>query len=438
MNYDEVKEYLYAKLASFQRDGAIAFKKDLGRTISFLTHLNNPQDHFKAVHIAGTNGKGSSAHSIAAVLQSAGFKVGLYTSPHLVDFTERIRINGKAVGKQFIVDFVVSQRSFIEQLKPSFFETTVAMAFQYFAVQKVDIAVIETGMGGRLDSTNLVNPEVCLITNIGYDHQQFLGDTLLEIAGEKAGIIKPGVPVVISEKQPEVSMVFETVAHQSKSNISFATDLISIEKKGNRQDKQVVDVFKEEALFFADLELDMLGGYYLKNLPGILTTLDRLHKQAFSIPLSAYREGLSQVRELTGLKGRWQLLSVAPMVFCDVGHNLDGMKEVLLQIAMYQYKRLHIVYGTVNDKEIGPIIRLLPKDAKYYLCAPDMTRGLSTDLLAQEFELNRLDFTVHASVAKAIEMAKKVADQDDFIFIGGSTFVVAEIPEILNSISSKN
>jgi len=427
MNYQETLQYLYAELPMFQRVGASAYKKDLHNTIQLCQALGNPQQRFKSVHVGGTNGKGSSSHFLAAILRSQGYKTGLYTSPHLKSFTERIRIDGKEVGQDFVVAFVEKVKPLIETLKPSFFEITVAMAFDFFAEQKVDVAVIEVGLGGRLDSTNIIQPLVSLITNIGYDHKDILGETLEEIAREKAGIIKPGSPVVISEKQPEISQVFVAKANEMKSPIIFAEDQFRIEWK---KEKQSFAVQQQRNILFPLLKSELRGGYQRKNLAGVLATIDVLRELGYRIDKHAVSTGIENAVTMTGLKGRWQKLNDQPLTYCDVAHNVEGMKEVLAMIEELKFNQLHFVLGMVRDKDIRSMLSILPKSAIYYFCKADIPRGLDVQqlaLMAADYELKG---ETCISVADAIRLARKSAHPDDMIFIGGSTFVVAEVEDL--------
>ncbi len=400
----------------FQRVGESAFKKSLDNIVAFCAHLGNPQSKFKSIHVAGTNGKGSSSHTIASILQSAGFKTGLYTSPHLKDFNERIRINGAPIGQAEVIEFVEKHQTFISELQPSFFEMTVAMAFDYFANQKVDYAVIEVGLGGRLDSTNIIQPEICLITNIGLDHQAMLGDTLPEIAFEKAGIIKQNTPVVISQLQPEVEAVFKKKATEMNAPITFA----SLKYKWFNN-----TLFRGKRRLIPDLPISLKGNHQQANLVGAVAVCLEL-----GISFHAIQDGVEVVTEQTGLKGRWQKLAENPPTFCDVGHNEDGVQTILAQLAQYRFEQLHIVWGMVSDKEHGKILAMLPKNAKYYFCKPDVPRGFEADKLQQKANLVGLSGTSCESVNQAIELAKSNATENDFIFIGGSTFVVAEIENL--------
>jgi dihydrofolate synthase/folylpolyglutamate synthase len=427
--YQATLDYLYLHLPMYQRIGAVAYKEDLTNTIALCNALGNPQTKFKSVHVAGTNGKGSSSHLIAAVLQSAGYKTGLYTSPHLKEFTERIRIDGQDVSHEFVVDFVKQIKGIISTVQPSFFETTVAMAFDYFASQKVDIAVIEVGLGGRLDSTNVITPLVSLITNIGYDHMDLLGKTLPEIASQKAGIIKPLIPVVISERQKEVESVFIEKAREEKSPIFFSTDYYQLKEKPRSEDR-VYDVYRGGELVFENLECQLKGFYQNRNIPGVLMTLDKLKEQGFSISDEAIRTGLSQVVSLTGLKGRWQKIGDRPLMICDTGHNADGIRAVVEQLQATPHEKLHVILGTVNDKDIRGILELFPKEAFYYFCQAKIPRALPAGELAVQAMAVGLQGIVIGDVNEAIRSAKASASADDLIFIGGSTFVVAEVDNL--------
>src|SRR5260221_4619499 len=413
----------------YQRIGPVAYREDLTNTVALCNALGNPQTKFKSVHVAGTNGKGSSSHMIAAVLQSAGYKTGLYTSPHLKEFTERIRIDGRDVSHDFVVDFVKRIKPVIEAIQPSFFETTVAMAFDYFASQKVNIAVIEVGLGGRLDSTNVITPLVSLITNIGYDHMDLLGKTLPEIASQKAGIINPLIPVVISERQKEVESVFIDKARQEKAPIFFSTDFYQMKEKPRSEDR-VYDVYRRGERVFENLECQLKGFYQNRNIPGVLMTLDKLKEQGFSISDEAIRTGLSQVVSLTGLKGRWQKIGDRPLVICDTGHNADGIRAVVEQLQATPHEKLHVIMGMVNDKDIRGILELFPKEAFYYFCQAKIPRALPACELAVQAMAARLQGIVIGDVNEAIRSAKASASADDLIFIVASTFLVAEIHKV--------
>ena len=368
MTYQDTLKWMFSQLPMYQRQGKSAFKNDLSNTLKLSHHLGNPEQNFKSVHVAGTNGKGSTSHMLASILQEAGYKVGLYTSPHLKDFRERIKINGKPVSKQFVTGFIKRNRTFFENHSLSFFEMTVGMAFEYFSKEKIDIAVIEVGLGGRLDSTNIITPEVSVITNIGLDHTQFLGNTLEAIAYEKAGIIKPNIPVVIGETQMETKAVFKDVAKKNNSKITFA-------------DKEFIEIPKS----------DLKGSYQSKNIKTVLQTIKELQRIGYVVSQEQIEKGLLHVVKNTGLMGRWQQIHSNPKVICDTGHNREGLKYVMDQISKEHFDKLHIVFGVVNDKDLNSIIDLLPKKATYYFCKPDIPRGLDAHILRQFF--NELGFT---------------------------------------------
>ncbi len=408
----------------FQRIGAAAYKNDLTNTIALCEKLGNPERKFKSIHIAGTNGKGSSSHMLAAILQSAGYKTGLYTSPHLKEFTERIKVNGEDLSHSFIVDFVNRIKPVLEKIKPSFFETTVVMAFDYFAQQEVDVAVIEVGLGGRLDSTNVITPEVSLITNISWDHANLLGDTLQKIAAEKAGIIKSNIPVVVSERQPEVSTVFIEKASNEKSPITFASDDFQVSNLGDGNFEVKFNAKKET------YQLQLKGDYQEMNLAGVLATVTELEKKGFIITQQNIYEGLQHTIDLTQLKGRWQKLGESPLIICDTAHNEAGIREVLKQISKQKFESLHIVWGMVNDKDPERVLELLPRNAHYYFCQAKIPRAMNADELKEKANTYQLIGEVVADVNQAIERAKKNCSSDDMIFIGGSTFVVAEVENL--------
>lgn len=430
MNYLETVDYLYKHLPMFQKVGASALKKDLNNTRLLTKFLGNPQSKFKSVHIAGTNGKGSSAHTIAAILQSAGFKTGLYTSPHLKNFTERIKINGKEIGQEQVISFVEKIQSEIETIHPSFFEVTVAMAFDFFATEKVDIAVIETGLGGRLDSTNVIEPEVSLITNIGLDHQAILGETMAEIAGEKAGIIKQNVPVVVGEFQAEIAHIFEDRAKTLSAPLYFGAKEFDIEKVVSEEDTNIYNVCFNKEIYLKGLSLSLTGDYQQLNIPGILKSVQVLAARGFLIPEEAIRNGFLNVKSLTGLKGRWQILSRNPYVVCDTGHNEAGIAFIVRQLGGLTYNKLHMVIGVSNDKKLDGVFQLLPKDAFYYFCQAKLPRALQAELLAAQATQFGLKGSIIPDVNEAIHEAKSNASADDVVFIGGSSFVVAEIDDL--------
>lgn len=401
MNYQETLQWMFAQLPMFQRVGESAFKKDLTNTLAFSKELGFPEKKFKSIHVGGTNGKGSTSHMLASILQEAGYKVGLYTSPHLKNFTERIRINGKEIPKRTVTAFVNTHKDFLESQKLSFFEMTVGMAFDYFANEKVDIAVIEVGLGGRLDSTNIITPLVAVITNIGYDHMQFLGETLPEIAGEKAGIIKQHIPVVIGEYQEEVASVFLKKAAEMKVSIQFASE--------------------DTTMYTSDL----LGDYQQSNTKTAVAAIKKL--QGFSVSEENIKVGLQNVVNNTQLKGRWQILQQHPTVICDTAHNKEGLQIALNQLVRQEYEQLHIVLGVVSDKKVADIFPFFPKNAQYYFCKPNIPRGLSEVVLQQQAATFGLQGKTFSSVKKALHAALKSANQQDIIYVGGSTFVVAEV-----------
>lgn len=429
MDYKSTLDYLYSQLPIFTRDGASAYKADLNNTIALCERLDNPQHKFKSVHVGGTNGKGSTSHMLAAVLQVAGYKTGLYTSPHLRDFRERIRINGEMISEQHVVDFVAKHKADFEAIKPSFFEMTVAMAFDTFVREQVDIAVIEVGLGGRLDSTNVITPLVSVITNIGWDHTNILGNTLQLIAGEKAGIIKPHIPVIIGEYQPEVDQIFVDKAKGLEAQLSFASRQWDVEEK-DKIDLEYLDVTvtrKDSRPKALHLRLDLTGVYQLKNVKTVLSTVEELRTQGFTITDEHIQTALHQVKRLTGLHGRWEILSHNPLVVCDTGHNPEGITEVLKNIESINHDHLHFVIGMVNDKDISKILAMLPKDATYYFCKPGIPRGLDAAILKQQAAGYGLNGVAYPSVKAALKEARSVAVLNDLVFVGGSTFVVAEI-----------
>ncbi|RDI58479.1 bifunctional folylpolyglutamate synthase/dihydrofolate synthase [Flavobacterium glaciei] len=405
MNYQETINWMFNQLPMYQLQGASAYKKDLTNTHLLIAHLDNPQEKIKCIHVAGTNGKGSTSHMLASILQEAGYKVGLYTSPHLKDFRERIKINGKNISEEFVTDFINKHKFFFESNDMSFFEMTVGLAFDYFAKEKVDIAVIEVGMGGRLDATNIITPLVSVITNIGLDHTQFLGNTLEAIAFEKAGIIKANIPMVIGEYTPETKPVFLVKAKECNSEFYFASDLIS-----------------------ETYPSDLIGDYQIHNKKTVLQTISVLNNQnEFKITLENTKSGLLNVVKNTGLQGRWQQLREFPKVICDTAHNKNGIEIVLNQIQKEDFHTLHIVLGVVNDKDLDEILPLFPKKAIYYFCKPNIPRGLDVVILNQKAASFELKGEVYNSVSEAYQKAIENAAKSDFIYIGGSTFVVAEI-----------
>jgi dihydrofolate synthase/folylpolyglutamate synthase len=401
MTYQETVDWMFSQLPMYQRQGKAAFKKDLTNIIAFCDVLKNPEEKFVSIHVGGTNGKGSTSHIISSILQEAGYKVGLYTSPHLKNFTERIRINGEEISEKYVADFITKNTLFLKKQQLSFFEMTVGLAFDYFASQKVDIAIVEVGLGGRLDSTNIISPEVSVITNIGYDHTQFLGDTLPEIAFEKAGIIKKNTPIVIGEKQKEVADVFFKKALEMNATISFASD-----KK-------------------YDVETDLLGAYQKKNGTTAIHAIKAL--KGFTVSDNQLQKGLLNVVKNTNLKGRWQILQVAPRVICDTAHNKEGLYYVMHQLASLPAKKLHIVLGVVTDKKLEEILPLFPQDASYYFCKPNIPRGLDEQVLQSKANHFGLLGSTYNSVNEAYLAAISNAEKEDVVFVGGSTFVVGEV-----------
>lgn len=428
-HYEEVLELMYHSLPMFQRIGAAAYKPNLQNTELLMDALQHPYRKFKTIHVAGTNGKGSCSHLLASVFQAAGYKTGLYTSPHLRDFRERIRINGEKISKNAVVEFYEQHKNLFSEIKSSFFEMTVAMAFDHFAKEKVDIAIIEVGMGGRLDSTNVITPVLSLITNISFDHMQFLGKTLPEIAVEKAGIIKEGVPVVISESQLEVHPVFTRIAKEKNAPILFADSRFSLNDTHSTELDFRFNVLKYGQAYLQDLSCDLAGDRYeSKNLIGVFAAIDIL-RQNFDLSDNAIRKGIAHAAKTTGLMGRWQRLCEQPLVYCDTGHNEAGIKLVLQQINKIAYKRLHIVWGMVKDKDINTILALLPASATYYFCQAPQERALPAKDLQREAARHNLSGKTYASVKEALDAAKKQAGKEDLVYVGGSTFVVAEICE---------
>lgn len=427
MNYNETLNWMFNKLPMYQRIGAAAYKADLNTTIDILNYLDNPQNNFKSIHIAGTNGKGSVSHSLASVFQEAGYKTGLYTSPHLRDFRERIRINGDMISENDVVTFIDKHKNKLEDLELSFFEMTVAMAFDYFSKEKVEVAIIEVGMGGRLDSTNIINPELSVITNISLDHVKFLGDCEEKIAEEKAGIIKKMTPVVIGETQEKCKDVFIRKAKENESPICFADKSFSCNKTNtNSTDYQNFDIFRKELPYLKNLKFPLLGEYQKKNLATIVCALDIL-RQSFIIDDSDIHNGLSKVVENTGLMGRWQIISKKPLAIADTGHNVAGIKEVVKQLSETKFDKLHFVLSVVNDKDIDGILQLLPKYAEYYFCKADIPRGLDVNILAQKSHECGLVGNSYDSVKLAYEAACSNAKANDLVFVGGSNFTVAEV-----------
>jgi len=425
MSYQETLDFLFQQLPMFQRIGGAAFKKDLTNIRKLCADLGQPQEQFSSIHIAGTNGKGSVAHLLSAVLQAHGYKTGLYTSPHYRDFRERIKVDGEYVPEDFVVQFVEQNKASWQEIQPSFFEITVAMAFAYFAEQKVDFAVIETGLGGRLDSTNIVTPLLSVITNISFDHQEFLGDTLPEIAGEKAGIIKQGIPVVIGERQLETEPVFLAKAQAEQAPISFAEDHFSLDEISTSPSHTLFNVWHENTLLYENLSVHLSGTYQRKNVRTALQALTQLPD--FQLEEARLRYGLQHLRRLTNFLGRWEVIGQQPTILCDSAHNEAGMRLAMEQLQQLEYNQLHIVLGVVKDKDRSKFFPLLPKDATYYFAKADIPRGLDGKVLAAEAREYGLHGKAYNSVVVALQSARQQAQPEDLIYVGGSIFVVAEV-----------
>lgn len=431
MNYNETTTYLY-NLPVFQKLGKSAYKSDIKNTKSLDAYFKYPHRRFKSIHIAGTNGKGSVASFLASVLQTAGYKTGLYTSPHLLDFRERIKVNGKLITENEVIWFVEKASAVIEQIQPSFFEVTTAMAFWYFAKQKVDIAIIETGLGGRLDSTNIIEPLLCIITNISYDHTGLLGDNLQTIAFEKAGIMKSHVPVVIGETQPEIKHVFVETANKKNAPLLFADQNYTICFKEKQNTFCLYTVYRHNELLFTKLRTDQTGHYQIKNIPPVLSAVALLNKQpGFENQVSKAHvlQGFANTKLLTGFKGRWYVMQEKPLIVCDTAHNACGIDETMKQLKTLNYNKLYIVFGLMNDKDTDAILGILPGDAKYFFCKPPMARALSEKELYRKAKAISLDATHCQSVEAAIQTCQKLLTPNDVVFIGGSTFVAAKAIE---------
>ncbi|MRT91795.1 folylpolyglutamate synthase/dihydrofolate synthase family protein [Ancylomarina sp. 16SWW S1-10-2] len=427
MNYQETINYLFNQLPMFQRTGKAAYKANLDTTLALDAYFNHPHQNYKCIHVAGTNGKGSVSHALASVLQSAGYKVGLYTSPHLRDFRERVKVNGEMISEDVVVDFVASYKLKFEELSPSFFEMTVALAFDHFAKEKVDVAVIEVGLGGRLDSTNIIDPLLTIITNISFDHVGLLGNSLPIIAGEKAGIIKNNIPVVIGEKQAESQAVFIEKAKSHSAPILFAEDEYDL--LGTHLDENFRHLIYKSLGSGNELSLksDLLGIYQVKNIRTALVALNQLNQLGFNLTDEIIKDGISKIVAQTSLLGRWQCLGNKPKIICDTGHNVAGFLEIIKQFDLLQFEHLHIVIGMVDDKDIDEVLRLLPKDASYYFTKASIPRALNENLLKKKADQFNLRGLAYESVAEALSASKKEAGKDDMIFIGGSTFIVAEV-----------
>jgi dihydrofolate synthase / folylpolyglutamate synthase len=430
MNYPQTLSWLFSRLPVFERTGADAYKPDLTNILALCDLLGNPQDDLNTIHVGGTNGKGSVSHMLASVLQEKGLRTGLYTSPHLVDFRERILVNGKKIPKSYVTGFVAKYFNDFERIGLSFFEMTAGLAFDYFRKCGVDITVIEVGLGGRLDATNIITPVVSVITNISFDHMQFLGNTLEMIAGEKAGIIKPGIPVVIGETQKEIRHVFISKVNETGSDLLYADSIYSLENNtpaASANDLLAVDVLRHNKLFLKNLRSSLIGNYQLKNIVTVLGVVEMLERSGFVITGNEIKRGIRKVIKNTHLAGRWQVLSHSPLTICDTGHNEAGIKEVLSQVHSMKYRQLHFVFGVVKDKDISKILPILPKNAMYYFCRAALPRALDQDELRDMANLSGLKGVSYPSVREALEAARKKAGKEDLIFIGGSTFVVAEV-----------
>jgi dihydrofolate synthase/folylpolyglutamate synthase len=425
-SYQQTIEWLFAQLPMFHRVGAAAYKANLDNTYALMNACGQPHIGLKTIHIAGTNGKGSSSHMLASIFQSHGYKTGLYTSPHLVDFRERIRINGEMISQENVIEFVEQMKSKVEDIRPSFFEWTVALAFHHFQKEKVEIAIIETGLGGRLDSTNVISPELSLITNISMDHAALLGDTLEKIAGEKAGIIKNTAPVVISEHS-SIDAVFIEKAKQVATDLYFASD--SVEIRGTTVPGTFQASVKENTYWNnMQLQVDLQGAYQGKNIAGVLCSV-LLLKDKWKLQDALIKEGIEKASSQTGLQGRWMCLQEKPRVVADIAHNEAGIQEVVQSLARYSYKQLHIVFGAVQDKEVSKVLALLPQDAHYYACAPNLPRALAVEQLLEKIEFSGRKGEQFNSVQSAYNKAVQQASSDDFVLVCGSNFVVAEVLE---------
>lgn len=429
MDYQQALDYMYSQLPMFQRTGPAAYKPDLGNTIAICNLLQNPQNNFISIHVAGTNGKGSTSHMLASIFQEAGYKTGLYTSPHLRDFRERIKINGLMISEDYVAEFISKYHRDFDKIKPSFFEMTVGLAFDYFSYEKVDIAIIEVGLGGRLDSTNVITPILSVITNISFDHMNLLGDTLPKIASEKAGIIKKNIPVVIGESDNQTKEVFIQKSQQEKSKIYFADKNFSIKNCSEYNPLQnyfTADVYKADILIYPQIQCGLNGEYQYKNILTVLQSLELL-KEKFNLSEQHIRNGILNVVKNTGLLGRWQVLNISPLAICDTGHNEAGIRYVINQIKKIPFEKLHFVIGVVNDKEVNKILEMLPFEAVYYFCKANIPRALSANELNDKAMLYGLKGNVYQSVNEAYKVALNKAKKNDLVFVGGSTFVVAEV-----------
>lgn len=431
MNYSQAIDYMYSQLPMFHRIGAPAYKANLDNTLTLSELTGHPHEHFKSIHIAGTNGKGSVSHMLASIFQTAGYKTGLFTSPHLVDFRERIKVNGVMIDESYVANFISDNQEDFESIKPSFFEMTFALAMCWFRDSNIEVGIIETGMGGRLDSTNIITPVVSVITNIGLDHTQFLGNTLEAIASEKAGIIKNNVPVVVGEEDPETAKVFVTKATNCNSSISFASKEITIIKK---EDGNNFFKVSTTGLYTTELISPLTGDYQLKNIATVLTAINSINKTgAFkNLTEETIASGIEQTVINTGLEGRWQVIGKDPLIICDIAHNPHGIKLITQQIKRQKFDKLHFVIGTVNDKDVSTMLSMLPHTATYYFCKADIPRGLNANELMEMAKQSGLTGECYESVAMAYHNAVTKANINDMVFVGGSAFVVAEVLAAIN------
>lgn len=427
MNYQETINYMFTQLPMFQRTGKAAYKANLDTTLALDEYFNHPHKTFKTIHVAGTNGKGSVSHSLASVLQESGLKVGLYTSPHLRDFRERIKINGQMIPELEVVDFIQKHKKKFEDLHPSFFEMTVALAFEYFSKEKVDIAVVEVGLGGRLDSTNIISPLLSVITNISKDHTALLGSEITDIAKEKAGIIKKEVPVIIGEKQSEISSLFLEIAKERGTNLSFAEDKYELVSANCNVEKQKLSYKSVERKNVIDIDCDLLGNYQIKNIRTVLSVCDQLLKIGISLTEENIKRGLANIVSNTGLLGRWQTLQQNPRVICDTGHNTAGIREIIEQISKTKYRNLKVVFGMVDDKNIDEVLSMMPKNAVYYFTKAAIPRALDEKELKLQGAKFSLNGGTYSRVKDALKAAIADSEPDDLVYVGGSTFVVAEV-----------
>ena len=423
MNYQETLNWLFAQLPMYQREGQAAYKANLDNTLQLDEYFHHPHKNFKTIHVAGTNGKGSVSHMLASILQEAGYKTGLYTSPHLKDFRERIKINGEMISEEYVTDFVEAHQEIFARIRPSFFEMTVAMAFQYFNDKKVDIAVIEVGLGGRLDSTNIISPPASVITNISFDHMALLGNTLEKIATEKAGIIKAEIPAIIGIRDQAYDFVFEKRAAEVQTQLEFVSDQWETTRYSNGKYR----LKRKDGWTFDEINCELQGMYQRKNIPVVLETIAAIRPQGISVTDAHIRQGIERVITNTGLLGRWQILTRTPLTVCDTGHNIDGLTEVVRQLEQCHYKQLHFVIGMVNDKDVDSVLRILPGNAHYYFCKASIPRAMPEQILAEKATQAGLIGQCYPTVEEAYTAARQKAESEDMIYIGGSTFVVAEV-----------